>query len=147
MLKILTKTLLTTILLLLPILISGFVVTPSAKALSPSDAIGTINIPPGSDRWQAKAQAEGYNIGLIYFVSNMITLFTVVMGVWVIFNIILAGFVLFQASGDAGAFEKVRNQVTQSVIGLMLIVIAYTATGVIGLIFFGDAGIFLNPQI
>lgn len=108
--------------------------------------IGTIQPPPGTKEISAKAQAQGENIGLIYFMSNMITLFSVVMGVWVIFNGVLAGYQLLQSSGDASGFEKARTQITQSTIGLFLIVLAYTFTGVVGLIFFGDATIFLDPK-
>jgi hypothetical protein len=69
------------------------------------------------------------------------------MGIWVIFNGILAGYHLLNSSGDAGGFEKARTQITQSTIGLLLIVLAYTFTGLVGFIFFGDASIFLDPKI
>ncbi len=109
--------------------------------------IGTIKAPPGTAEISAAAQAKGQNIALIYFISNMITLFSVVMGIWVLFNGVLAGYYLLSSSGDASGFEKARTQITQSTIGLLLIVLAYTFTGLVGFIFFGDASIFLDPKI
>jgi hypothetical protein len=122
-------------------------VPQSAFAQSATDlGIGTVNAPPGTEAWVTAAQAEGQNIALIFFISNMIKLFSVVMGIWVIFNVLLAGY-SFLSTDSSGAFEKARVQITQSAVGLMLIVLAYTFTGLIGLIFFGDAAIFLNPTL
>lgn len=109
--------------------------------------IGTIAVPPGVDKYQAVANAQGVNIGLILFLSNMVQLFGIVMGLYAAFNIILAGLHFINNSGDASAYDKVKNQITQSVIGLILIVATYTIAGLIGLIFFGDAAFILKPKI
>lgn len=126
---------------------SVFASTVHPVAAAVDTGIGTINPPPGVDKWQVKAQSQGADIGLIYFMSNMIKLFSVVMGIWVLYNGILAGYLFLNSSGDSGTFEKARTQITQSAIGLLVIVMAYTLTGLVGLIFFGDAAIFLNPKI
>jgi len=129
--------------------VSIVVATPSLVQAQTADqlGIGTIKAPPGTEEIIVQAQAQGQNIALIFFMSNMIKLFSVIMGIWVIFNGILAGYLLLNSSGDSGGFEKARTQITQSAIGLIMIVMAYTFTGLVGLIFFGDAGIFLNPKI
>lgn len=134
---------------LVAVIICSFFVMPNLiHAQTAEDlGIGTIDTPPGVDLYEQAAQAEGAEIGIIYFMSNMIKLFTVVAGIWVILNGILAGYYFVQSSGDASAVEKARNQITQSAIGLSMIVLAYTFTGLVGLLFFGDAGIFLNPRL
>lgn len=118
-----------------------------AFAQTAQDITGKIDVPPGVVVYQNDAQAAGADIGLIYFMSNMIKLFTVVMGLYVVFNVILAGYHFIFTTGDASAYEKVRSQITQSAMGLMLIVMAYTLTGLISLLFFGDPLFILNPTI
>lgn len=120
-------------------------VTPAVSFAQTATELGidTIEAPPGVELYQAKA---GTNIGLVFFISKMIQLFTLVCGVWVIFNGTLAGYYFIQSSGDASAYEKARNQITQSTIGLIIIVLSYTVTGLVSLVFFGDAGFLLNPS-
>lgn len=117
--------------------------TPFARA-EEDLGIGNIEAPPGVDKMQA---ASGADIGLLYFISNLITIFTVIMGIWTLFNIVLAGYIYISSSGDSKAHESVRTQVTNSIIGLILIVMTYTIGGLIGLIFFGDPMFILNPKI
>lgn len=117
-----------------------------ATPISASDnlGIGTIETPPGVDKYQS---ASGADIGIIYFASNLLKIFTVVMGIWVLFNIVLAGYIYLTGSGDAKAHQQVQTQVTNSIIGLILIVLSFTFAGLIGYIFFGDAAFILNPRL
>jgi hypothetical protein len=105
---------------------------------------GEIDTPPGVDKMQA---ASGEKIGIIFFISNLITIFTVVLGIWTLFNVVLAGFTYMSSSGDSKAHEQVRTQITNSVIGLILIVMTFTIGGLIGLIFYGDASFILSPKL
>lgn len=112
--------------------------------------IGTIDLPPGVDRYQAAAADPangGAKIGIIYFISNLIKIFAVVAGIWTLFNVVLAGYIYITSSGDAGSHQKVQTQVTNSVIGLILITMTFAFGGLIGLIFFGDATFILNPRL
>jgi hypothetical protein len=120
-----------------------------SRVLAADDfGIGTIDVPPGVKEYQTAAQAKtGADIGIIYFVSNLIKIFAAVAGVWTLFNITLAGYMYLSSSGDAGTHQKVQTQVTNSVIGLILIVLSFTFGGLIGFIFFGDAGFILNPSL
>lgn len=148
MIKKLTPLLFILFILLVPLVVTSFLSLSVVYAQTAEElGIGTIKPPPGTAEISEQAQAQGEDIALIFFMSNMIKLFSVVVGIWVIFNGILAGILLLQSSGDASGFEKARTQITQSAIGLMLIVLAYTATGIVGLLFFGDAAIFLDPKI
>ena len=105
---------------------------------------GKIAVPPGVENY---VQRSSEDIALVFFLSNMIKVFTIISGLYVVFNVILAAFFFINSNGDAGAYEKSRIQITQSAIGLLLIVMSYTLTGLVGLLFFGDASIFLNPKI
>lgn len=125
------------------LLITLFSVT-TAFAKIPNQGIGQIDVPPGVEKYQ---EASGADIGIIFFISNMLKVFAVVMGVWAVFNITLAGYIYLSSGGDAGAHEKVRTQVTNTIIGLLLIVMSYTIAGLIGFIFFGDATFILNPTL
>ncbi|PIY79620.1 MAG: hypothetical protein COY81_01655 [Candidatus Pacebacteria bacterium CG_4_10_14_0_8_um_filter_43_12] len=110
--------------------------------------IGTIDTPPGVNVYQQAAQDNtGADIGIIYFVSNLIKIFAVLAGVWTLFNVILAGYIYLNSSGDAGSHQKVQTQITNSVIGLLFIVLSFTIGGLIGFIFFGDAMFILSPKL
>jgi hypothetical protein len=49
------------------------------------------------------------------------------------------------SSGDPQAMNKVKTSIVNSVIGLLLIVLAYTIAALAGTIFFGDPKIFTQP--
>lgn len=132
---------------LLGIVISAALM-PVTISASEDLGIGTIDTPPGVAQYQAAAEAEtGADIGLIYFISNLIKIFAVVAGIWTLFNVVLAGYIYLTGSGDAGAHQKVQTQVTNSIIGLLLIVLSFTFGGLIGFIFFGDATFILSPRL
>ena len=106
--------------------------------------LGTIEIPAGPDIYQ---QRSGEEIGLIFFISAMIKVFTIVVGVYAAFNMFLASYHFFSLSGDAGGFQKAKDQFVQSTIGLLIIVLSFTLTGLVSYIFFGDPTFILSPKI
>lgn len=108
-----------------------------------SNPFGNIEAPAGVRKYDAAAGG----IGLLLFVSNLIQIATVVAGLWVMFNFITAGFTYVTSNGDSAAHGKIASKLTQSIIGLVIIVAAYGVTALAGLLFFGDAMYFLNPQI
>ena len=111
--------------------------------LSPKDAIGEIARPPGTD---VRISATGANENqLLPFISDLVTVVAVVAGIWVLINIFLAAYTAILSSGDAQAMQKVRNNITNSVIGLLLIVLAYTIAALAGAILFGDSKLFTKP--
>jgi len=112
---------------------------------SAEDAIGVIDKTPGVDKFSTGSGTS--TIGLIPFISTIIQLVTVIAGIWVLFNIILAGYIYVTSNGDTSAHTKVRDKITLSVIGLALIVATYTIIGIISLLLFGDAGYILSPTI
>lgn len=114
-------------------------------AASTSDQIfGTLEAPPGVDKYQ---QNSGADIGIFFFISRGIQIGTIIMGIWVFLNVLMAGYVYISSSGDAKAATKVKDILTMSAIGLMMIITSYTVAGVLGLVLFGDATYLINPQI
>ena len=105
-----------------------------------SDAFGTIQPPQGVADYNAEA-----DIGILIFLTRIIQLLFVVAGIWVVYNVVSAGFIYLGSEGDPKAHEKVRNQITMSVIGLLVIVSAYGFASLIGLIFFNNPSFILNP--
>lgn len=114
------------------------------QAITPSEAFGEIEPPPGTREYMIK-YGTGTSNTLLPFVSTLLTVAAVFMGLWVLINIFLAGYTALTSSGDAQAMTKVRTSITNSFIGLLLIVLAYTLAALAGTIFFGDATLFINP--
>lgn len=109
--------------------------------------IGEIEAPPGVDKQIAHSGLASNQIALLFFVNKLITILTVVLGIWVALNLMLAAFDYLTGQGKADAHQKVRDRITMSAFGLLLLVVAYLATALIGLLFFGDAAYILKPVI
>lgn len=112
--------------------------------LSDSSIFGSINPPAGVDKFN---QAAGGEIGIIIFLSSLIRLATIVAGIWVMINFILAGWTYITNPGDSSVNEKVSKKLINSVIGLAIVALAYTIAAAIGYIIFGDAGYIINPEL
>jgi hypothetical protein len=87
------------------------------------------------------------SIGILVFASRLIQLATVIAGIWVMANFIIAGYQYIVGFGDTNAHKAVRERLTWSVVGLVIIIAAYAGAGIIGLFFFGDASFILNPEL
>lgn len=123
------------------------VILPVAKA--EENVFGEIEAPPGVAQFNSQAAKQGGDnkIGLLIFISNMIKVVSIVAGVWVMFNFIIAGFTYITGAGDSGAYSKIGEKLSLSVTGLVIIVASYTIAGIISLIIFGNATYIINPQI
>lgn len=102
---------------------------------------GTVAPPPGVIKYSAGPA------GLIVFISNIIKLVTLIAGLYGLFNIISAGYTLLSSGGNAKATEQAMNQLTYSLIGLMIIVGSFTIIALISLLLFGDSMYILMPSI
>ena len=122
--------------------------TNIVKAVSPSPVstsksiFGTINPPAGVDKYGGVEEG-----GLLLFISNGIKLVTTVAGIWVMLNFLLAGWKFISGSGESKSQSEASTMMTNSVIGLAIIVGSYTIAAIAGLVFFGDASYILNPKI
>jgi hypothetical protein len=130
------------------ILIGCFLILVIAKTsqsqvlADPRAVIGEVDMP-------AVVGTAGYDqkTGLMQFISNLIKFATVAGGLFVLYNLIMAGFIFISKSGDANAYAQLSEKVTMSIIGLMVIVLSYTIIGLVGLIVFKDATYILSPTI
>ena len=110
--------------------------------------IGKIAIPQGVDKYQTAAATEaGTTIGIMLFISMLVKFALIVAGIWAMINIFLAAYTYFNGKGDPATYQKTAQQVTNTVMGLVLLMSLYTIVAVFGLIFFGDAGYILNPTL
>lgn len=118
----------------------------AALPATPPDIFGQMSPPPGVATFDTAAGGPDA-IGIVYFASNLLQVATIIAGVFVLFQLIMAGYTYITASGDSGAHNKVKDRVTMSFLGLALIVASYTIAGLIGLLFFSDASFILNPKL
>lgn len=75
-------------------------------------------------------------------ISFVITLMTVLGGLFFLYQCLMGGFSWLNAAGDQKKVQEARDRITQGVIGLLLIVGSYAIVGLIGTIFGLDI---LNP--
>lgn len=130
------------------IFLSAFTLLSAVYANSVQDTIGRIDTPPGVTEQIADSGLTGADeVAILFFFNKLITVFVVMMGVWVVVNVMLAAYSYLTGQGNAEAHKKVRDKLTMSVIGLLLLVLAYVATAIISLLFFGDANYILNPSL
>jgi uncharacterized membrane protein len=118
-----------------------FLLFPAQTSAADSE-FGTINPPPGVDKYNQEAE-----IGIIIFISNMIRLATIVAGIWTLINFVLAGWIYLTNSDDPDAGSQVSQKMINTVIGLVIVVLAYSIAGLVGLLVFGDASFILNPEL
>ena len=89
-----------------------------------------------------KDQATQVGTKLNAVLSGVINFLTIVAAIWVLFQLILAGFQWIGSAGDKEQVTAARDKITWSIIGLIVVVISYLIIGVIG----GLLGIpVLNP--
>ena len=112
-----------------------------------TQSIGAISPPPGVKEQIDKAGPAGGDIAIFWFVSNLMKAALVFLGIWVLFNFILAGYIYITGKGDAKSHELVKAKITMSVIGLALIIGAYVITAVLSYLLWGDPGFVLKPEI
>lgn len=111
---------------------------------TPSAIFGRVQAPPGVASYNMTAGGE---IGIVIFASRIIRLVTIGGGIFVLVNLLYAGWIYLSSMGNTDANVKAVNTVVFSVLGLAIIVASYAIAGLVGLIFFGDAAYILNPTI
>lgn len=130
----------------------GYNLEPNICFADPSKPCGSRPVVGGVTPPQAILEWRfadgGYSaIGVINFLSMLVRLVTIIGGIITMMNFVWAGFIYVISAGSSDANSKVKDKLTYSVIGLAIIVSAYTGAGLIGLIFFGDASFILSPKL
>lgn len=108
------------------------------------DIIGAVKAPEAVARINA---ASGGEIGALFFLSRLIRFGAIVAGIFSMWNFVSAGFTYITGAGNTATHVVVRDKMTWSLVGIIVIVVAYTVAGIIGLVFFKDATYLLNPTI
>ncbi len=88
--------------------------------------------PPTTAYSQDSNTPDGALSNLETFVSNALGVITTVATLFFIIYFIMGAFKWVAAGGDAGKVQKARDEMTQSVLGLILIVAAYGLIGLVG---------------
>lgn len=76
--------------------------------------------------------ASDQGSGLFTFFSNAIKFISVVAGLFMIAQLIFAGFQYISANGDVKKTEQAWAQIWQSLLGLVIISAAFVIAGVVG---------------
>jgi hypothetical protein len=75
-------------------------------------------------------------------ISFLVTLMTTLGGLFFLYNAVMAGIYWLSAGGEQKKIQEARDRITQSVLGLIVLVFAYGLAGLIGRIVGIDV---LNP--
>lgn len=112
---------------------------PGKSGITKDSIVGPINTPPGAINWSIT--------GIVPFLNNIIKFILVIGGIYVLFNIVFAGFQFINAGGDPKNVEKAWNKIWQSLIGLLIMAGSFVLAAIFGYLIFGDATAILNPKI
>ncbi len=98
-----------------------------------STSLGTIGQDGGFGPWAEKivggAQPESL---LATIMSNVIGAMTIGAGIWFLFQAIIAGYNYMNAAGDKARIENAGRKLTNSLIGIAIVVAAYGLLSLIG---------------
>jgi hypothetical protein len=64
-------------------------------------------------------------------ISNIIGFLTIVAGLWFLIQFMLGAVTWISAGGDKGKVKEAKDKITQSVIGLAIVVAAYAIAGLV----------------
>jgi hypothetical protein len=87
------------------------------------------------------------NNGPITLLSNLFQLIALVAGIWGLVNLIMAGLKFISSNGDPQIIEAAQKQMYMSLIGLIIVIMSYTAAALIGQLLFGRSDFIFSPQI
>lgn len=109
---------------------------------------GNITSPfSSSGAFSQASQYADISTGLPFFVSTIVRIITIVAGLWMFFNLIIAGMTYLSAQGSQEMTVKAWNMIWQSLVGLLIIVISFALTALISELLFGNPAAILQPMI
>lgn len=131
------------------------IISPSpsfAEDSAPTPIFGQVTNPlntiAGEDQGYGDLTGTGGSGGgLIGFISNIIKIITIIAGIYSMFNFIIAGLDYITSQGDPKGTESARNKITQSIIGLVIIVGTFAITALASRVLFGSYDAILRPTI
>lgn len=103
---------------------------------------GQIPAPPGVEKWGGLTGG-----GLVNFLNAILRVLIIVAGIWVLINIILAGYQFIGAAGKPEEIQKAWAKIWQSLLGLLFVAGAFVLAAIFGQIIFGDPTAIIMPTI
>jgi hypothetical protein len=73
---------------------------------------------------------------VLHGISSIIGIMTILGAIWFIFQVIIGGIGWISAGGDKNKLQQARDRITNSLIGLIIVVAAWAILALVG-IFFG----------
>jgi hypothetical protein len=113
------------------------------KLIATGSGFGTVNPPPGVDRFAAGGDVKGVPIMLNIIFKSLI----LIASIMAVINLILAGYWFISASGDPKRIHDAWTKIWQSLLGLTIAAGTFLIAVVVGRILFGDANAILNFTI
>ena len=99
------------------------------KLLAQSKSLGNITTPGG---YQPEAGLTGATDAAEKLISNVLVVLTVVAGISFTLYFLLGGLNWITAGGDKGKIDKAKGMMTNGAIGLIVIVVSYSITWIVG---------------
>ena len=94
--------------------------------------LGTIGEGEGFGPWANITETTNASSILATVISNAIGAMTIGAGIWFLFQAIIAGYNYLSAGGDKTKIEAAGRKLTNSLIGIALVVAAYGFLAIIG---------------
>ncbi len=80
----------------------------------------------------------------VYYFTTLWNSFVVIGAIAVLIMFLWGSLEWIAAGGDTGKIEKARNRITQSILGLLILVSAFVIIGFVSQLFFGEEFSILN---
>ena len=95
--------------------------------------LGTIGKGPGFGPWVGPITVgDDPAVILSRIISNALGVMTIGAGLYFLFQVIIAGYNYMNAAGDKARIENAGRKLTNSLIGLAIVVAAYGLLGILG---------------
>lgn len=105
---------------------------------------GTIEAPAAIEKY---GELGGSGPGLTGLLSNIMVMVIIIGGIWALFNIMSFGFEVISSGGDAKKLTEAGTKLTNTFMGILIMVAAPLLAAMIGQFFFGDPMYILNPVL
>ncbi len=124
------------------------ILTILLAACDPNNPIGCIEPPTGVKPLPVDVNSGIVTLGPIILLLNLVfKLIFIAAGLYAFFQLITAGFGFINAGGDAKQVSAAWNKITQTFLGVIIIVASFLMAAIMGQIFFGNALYFLQPSL
>lgn len=94
-----------------------------------AEGLGKVEAPTWLGRWIKPGDEPGQ--GLFTFLSVFISLSTIIAGIFLVVQLILAGYMYMSANGDPKKIDIAGNKIWQSMVGLVIVAGALTLASVV----------------